>query len=135
MEFKKFLNTNLIGLLGSIILIFSEFFQWFSEQNLIELYILTTSIEIENSFLFLFPLISGIICLTASILIIYKIEFKIKSVIIYLVGLGFLIIFFFDYFSQEIQYLSNAGAGLYLGITGFLLILINIINVLITIEK
>jgi len=135
MEFKKILNKNWFGLIGSILLILSEFFQWFSEQSLIELYILTTSIEIENSFLFLFPLISGIICLTASILIIYKIEFKIKSIILSLLGLGFLIIFFFDYFIQEIQYIYNAGVGLYLGISGFLLNIINIINVLITIDN
>ncbi len=135
MEFKNILNKNLFGLIGSILLILSEFFSWFSDYNLIEIYIITTSVEIADSFLYLFPLISGIICLAASILIMYKVEFKIKSVILSSVGLGFLIIFFFDYITQEFEYISNAGIGIYLGVIGFLLIIINIINVLITIEK
>ena len=135
MKLRNFLNISLIGLIGSIILILSEFFSWFSEYNLIELYVITTEVAFEDSFLFLFPLISGIICLIASSLVIYKIEWKIKSVILSFVGLGFLIIFFIDHISQEIEYLPTAGIGLYLGITGFLLIIINIINVLITFEK
>ncbi len=135
MKLRNFLNISLIGLIGSIILILSEFFSWFSEYNLIELYVITTEVAFEDSFLFLFPLISGIICLIASSLVIYKIEWKIKSVILSFVGLGFLIIFFIDHISQEIEYLPTAGIGLYLGLTGFLLIIINIINVLITFEK
>jgi len=135
MEFKNILNKNLFGLIGSILLILSEFFSWFSDYNLIELYIITTSVEIADSFLYLFPLISGIICLAANIIIMYKVEFKIKSVILSSVGLGFLIIFFFDYITQEFEYISNAGVGVYLGVIGFLLIIFNIINVLITIEK
>ena len=135
MELKKYVNTLLIGLIGSILLILSEFFSWFSNHNLIELYIITTLVAIEDSFLFLFPIISGIICLIASILVIYKIELKVKSTIIFFVGLGFLSIFFFYHITQEIEYLSNAGIGFYLGVAGFLLIIINIINVLITIEK
>ena len=85
--------------------------------------------------MFLFPLLSGIICLIASILVIYKIELKVKSVIIFFVGLGFLIIFFVDYITQDIEYVSSAGIGFYLGVIGFLIILFNIINILITIEK
>lgn len=135
MKLRNYINTSLIGLIGSILLIVSEFFSWFSGYNLIEIYLITTSVAIEDSFLFLFPLISGIICLIGSILIIYKDELRIKSVIIFFVGLGFLLIFFFDYISQEIEYLSNAGPGLYLGVTGFLLILFNIIIALITKEN
>jgi len=135
MELKKFLNFSLIGVIGSILLILSEFFSWFSEHNLIELYVITTDVAIEDSFLFLFPLISGIICLVASCLVIYKFKLKIKSVIISFVGLGFLIIFFIDYISQEINFLLNAGVGVYLGIAGFLLNLISLINLLITIER
>ncbi len=135
MELKKYINTYILGIVGSILLILSEFFSWFSNYNLIEIYVITSSVNIEDSFLFLFPLLSGIICLIASALVIYKIELKIKSVIIFFVGLGFLIIFFIDYITQAIEYISNAGIGFYLGIIGFLLILINIINVLITIEK
>ncbi|MCK4780156.1 MAG: hypothetical protein KAT57_08210 [Candidatus Lokiarchaeota archaeon] len=135
MDLKKYINTYIIGVIGSIILILSEFFSWFSDYNLIEIYVITSSVNIEDSFLFLFPLLSGIICLIASILVIYKIELKVKSVIIFFVGLGFLIIFFIDYITQDIEYISNAGIGFYLGIIGFLLILINVINVLLTIEK
>ncbi|MFX1573468.1 MAG: hypothetical protein ACFFB0_12015 [Promethearchaeota archaeon] len=135
MEFKNKLNKNLFGLIGSILLILSEFFSWLSEYNLIEIYIITTSVEITDSFLYLFPLTSGIICLAASILIMYKIEFKIKSVILSTVGLGFLIIFFLDYFTQEFKYIPNAGIGFYLGVIGFLLIIFNILNMLITFEK
>ncbi|MFW9988535.1 MAG: hypothetical protein ACFFC3_07755, partial [Candidatus Odinarchaeota archaeon] len=100
MELKKYINSYILGIIGSTIIILSEFFPWFSEYTLIEIYIITTSVNIEDSFLFLFPLMSGIICLIASSLVIYKIELKIKSVIVFFLGLGFLIIFFIDYISQ-----------------------------------
>ena len=135
MELKKYLNTYILGVIGSVLLIISEFFSWFTDYSLIEIYIISSSVAIEDSFLYLFPLMSGIICLIASSLVIYKIELKIKCVIIFFVGLGFLIIFFIDYITQEISYISNANIGFYLGIIGFLLILFNIINILITIEK
>lgn len=135
MELKKYLNTYLLGVIGSVLLIISEFFSWFTDYSLIEIYVISASVAIEDSFLYLFPLMSGIICLIASSLVIYKIELKIKCVIIFFVGLGFLIIFFIDYITQEISYISNPGIGFYLGVTGFLLILFNIINILITIEK
>ena len=127
MELKKYINTYIMGAVGSILLILSEFFSWFSDYSLIEIYVITSSVNIEDSFLFLFPLLSGIICLIASILVIYKIELKVKSVIIFFVGLGFLIIFFVDYITQDIEYISSAGIGFYLGVIGFLLILFNII--------
>ena len=135
MELKKYLNIYILGVIGSVILIISEFFSWFTDYSLIEIYVISSSVAIEDSFLYLFPLMSGIICLIASSLVIYKIELKIKSVIIFFVGLGFLIIFFIDYITQEISYISNANIGFYLGVIGFLLILFNIINILITIEK
>ncbi len=135
MELKKYINTLIIGLIGSILLIISEFFSWFSDYNLLEIYIITTSVELADSFLFLFPLLSGIICLIASFIVIYRIELKVKSVILSFVGLGFMLIFFIDYISQEIEYFSNSGAGFYLGIAGFLLVLFNIINVLIALQK
>jgi len=135
MELKKYINTLIIGLIGSILLILSEFFQWFSNHNLIEIYIITTSVELADSFLFLFPLLSGIICLIASFLFIYRIELKVKSVILSFVGLGFMLTFFIDYISQEIEYFSNSGIGFYLGVAGFLLVLFNIINVLIALQK
>ena len=135
MELKKYLNNYLLGVIGWVLLIISEFFSWFTDYSLIEFYVIYSSVAIEDSFLYLFPLMIGIICLIASFVVIYKIELKIKGVIIFFVGLGFLIIFFIDYITQEISNISNAGLGFYLGIIGFLLILFNIINILITIEK
>lgn len=135
MEFKKYINAYILGLIGSLILILSEFFSWFSDYNLVELYIIHSTIAIEDSFLYLFPILSGIICLIASILVIYKIELKVKSVIVFLVGLGFFLIFFIDYIIQEIVFFPNPGIGFYLGVAGFLLVLFNILNMLLTTEK
>jgi hypothetical protein len=135
MDLKKFINAYLIGLIGSFVLILSEFFSWFSGYNLIQLYLLYSITPIEDSFLYLFPLLSGIICLIASILVLYKSELKVKSVIVFLVGLGFFVVFFIDYIIQEITSFPNPGIGFYLGIAGFLLILTNILNMLLTIEK
>ncbi len=132
---KKVLSFLLLGAIGPILLIISEFFPWFSNYNLIELYIIYTFVEIENSFLFLFPLISGIVCLISSMLVVYNVEFRIKTILLSLVGLGFQLIFFIDYISQELGFLSDAGVGVYLGIFGFLLIIVNIINVLSNAEK
>jgi len=135
MELKKIFLVLLLGLSGPILLILSEFFSWFSDYNLIELYVLYTDLQIEYSFLFLFPLISGIVCLIANVLVIYKVEFRIKSIILSFVGLGFQLLFFIDHISQEIEFISNAGLGFYLGVFGFLLIIINVINVLTTVEN
>lgn len=135
MELKKYLNMYIIGFIGSIILILSEFCSWFSEYNLIELYVFYSITPIEDSFLYIFPLLSGIICLIASILVIYKIELKVKSAIIFLVGLGFFVMFFIDHIIQEITSFPNPGIGFYLGVVGFLLILFNILNMLLTKEK
>jgi hypothetical protein len=134
MEIKKYINQYIIGCIGSILLILAEFFQWFSDDSLFEIYLATSTILVD-SFLFLFPLLSGFICLIASILVIYKIEYKVKSVIISFLGLGFMLIFIFDYMSQVIQYLPDAGIGFYLGFVGFLLIFFNILNMLLTLEK
>ncbi|MFX1379209.1 MAG: hypothetical protein ACFFA4_08940 [Promethearchaeota archaeon] len=135
MELKKYINAHMIGLIGSIVLILSEFFSWFSDYNLIEEYIFYSITPIEDSFLYLFPLLSGIVCLIASILVIYKIELKIKSIIIFFVGSGFFILFFIDYIIQEIPSFPNPGIGFYLGVVGFLLIIFNILNMLLTKEK
>ncbi|MFX0027646.1 MAG: hypothetical protein ACFE8B_00430 [Candidatus Hermodarchaeota archaeon] len=136
MKLKKIIIILFLSLSGPILLILSEFFTWFSPgYNLIELYVLFTDYEIENSFLYLFPLISGTVCLIANILVIYKAEYKNKSIILSFMGLGFQIIFFIDHIAQEIEYVSNAGVGLYLGVIGFLLILLNIVNILTTVEN
>ncbi|MHA2179958.1 MAG: hypothetical protein ACXAAH_00895 [Promethearchaeota archaeon] len=132
---KNNVSFLILGLIGPILLILSEFFPWFSDYNLVELFIITTFVEIENSFLFLFPLISGIICLIASMLVIYNSEFRIKTVILSLIGLGFQLIFFIDYISQELGFLTSAGVGIYLGSLGFLLIIINVISLLTRVEK
>ena len=132
---KNVVSFLLLGLIGPILLIISEFFPWFSSYNLVELFIITSFAEIENSFLFLFPVISGIVCLIANMLVIYNIEYRIKTVILSLVGLGFQLIFFIDYISLEVGFLTNAGVGIYLGIFGFLLIIINIISVLTRVEN
>ena len=132
---KNVVGLLLLGLIGPILLIISEFFPWFSDYNLIELFIITTLVEIENSFLFLFPLISGLVCLIANMLVLFNIEYRIKTFILSLVGLGFQLIFFIDYIIQELEFLSNAGVGVYLGSFGFFLIIINIVNILTKAER
>jgi hypothetical protein len=135
MEYKKLLVPLFLGLIGPILVILSEFFPWFSEYNLIELYIFFFTANDANSYVFLFPLISGLICLSAHILVIAKPKFRIKSVIFSFIGLGFQLFFFIDHIAQEIEFLSNASTGLYLGIFGFIFIIINIIYVLSTVER
>lgn len=135
MELKKYLNMYILGFIGSIILIISEFFSWFSDYILIEEYVFYSTVAIEDAFLYLFPLVSGIICLIASILVLYKIDLKVKSVIVFIVGLGFFLTFFFDFIIQEIKTFPNPRIGFYLGIAGFLIILFNILNMLLTTEK
>ena len=132
---KNVVSLLLLGLIGPILLIISEFFPWFSGYNLIELFILTTLVELENSFLFLFPLISGLVCLIANMLVLINMEYRIKTVILSLVGLGFQLIFFIDYIIQELEFLSNAGVGVYLGSFGFFLIIINIVIILTKAER
>jgi len=135
MEPKKRFNILFLGLVGPILLIISEFYPWFSSNNLIELFILFTSVQIKNSFLFLFPLISGVLCLISIFLIIYKTEFRIRAVILSFVGLGFQLIFFIDYISQVIEFLPDADLGFYLGVIGFFFIIVNIIYLLSKTEK
>jgi len=124
------LNLRLIGLLGSILLIISEFLPWISGLSLFEIYICSTYVQIEESFLFLFPLISGIICLIGSIIVYYDVEYKINSVIVNFIGLGFLLLFLFEIIPSEIGYISGLQVGFYCCIAGFFIVLINVINVL-----
>ena len=130
----KILDERLTGIVGSILIILSEFLPWFSRFSLLDAYILYTITAVEESFLFLFPLISGIICLIASLIILYNIEYKINSVIITFIGLGFLTLFLVDFVPGELIYLSNAGVGLYLCIAGFIIMIINVILILISKE-
>jgi hypothetical protein len=135
MNIKKYLDFRLLGLTGSILLIVSQFLSWFSNQSLLYIYIITTSVAIEDSFLYLFPLISGIICLVGTGLIFYKIDYRINSVIINLVGLGFFLIFVFKIVTEEFIYLPTAQIGFYFSIIGSILIFFGIINVLIIKES
>lgn len=128
------LDFRLVGLVGSILLIISEFLPWFSEFSLFDAYILYTITAVEESFIFLFPLISGIICLIASLLVIYSLEYKINSVITTLIGLGFLTLFLVDFVPGEFFYLPKAGSGFYLCLAGFIIMIVNIILILIAKE-
>ena len=135
MTIKKYLDFRLLGLTGSILLILSQFLSWFSDNSLLYIYIITTSVAIEDSFLYLFPLISGMICLGGTILILYKIDYKINSVIINFVGLGFFLIFVFEIITEEFIFLPTAQIGFYFSIIGSLLIFFDILNILIIKES
>jgi len=135
MNIKKYLDFRLLGLTGSILLIISQFLSWFSNQSLLYIYIVTTSVAIEDSFLYLFPLISGIICLVGTGLIVYKIDYRINSVIINFVGLGFFLIFVFEIVTEQFIYLPTAQIGFYFSIIGSILIFFDILNVLLIKES
>lgn len=135
MNIKKYLDFRLLGLTGSLLLIISQFLFWFSNQSLLYIYIVTTSVAIEDSFLYLFPLISGIICLAGTGLIVYKIDYRINSVIINFVGLGFFLIFVFEIVTKEFIYLPTAQIGFYFSIIGSILIFFDILNVLLIKES
>ena len=122
------------GIIGSILIIISEFLPWFSQFSLFDAYVLYTITAVEEAFLFLFPLISGIICLIASILILKNLEYKINSVIITFIGLGFLTFFLVQFIPGELFYLSKVGVGFYLCIAGFIIMIINIVLILISKE-
>ena len=134
MNLKKKIDFIIIGISGSILLILSEFFIWFSDYSPIDYFIIAEDIALDYSFVLLFPLVSGIICLIANIVIIYDFRLKIQSVIITILGLGFLIIFFTEYLYLEVEFLLNAGIGFYLFVSGVLLIFINLANILLTKE-
>lgn len=135
MNIKSIFDYRLLGLTGSILLIISQFFSWFSGYSLMERYIIATSVDISNAFLYLFPLISGSICLIATFLIYFKLEYRINSVIINFVGFGFFLIFIFELIPQEIDYITSAGIGFYMSIAGAILIFFHNLNILLTREK
>jgi len=135
MNIKKYLDFRLLGLTGSILLILSQFLSWISNQSLLDWYILYTSIAIEDSFLYLFPLICGIICLVGTIVIIYNIEYRINSVIINFIGLGFFLVFLIEIIPIEFINLPNAGIGFYFSIIGSILVFFDILNILLIKEK
>ncbi|MHA1273273.1 MAG: hypothetical protein ACTSQP_10235 [Promethearchaeota archaeon] len=132
MTLRKYLDYRLFGLIGAILMIISEFLPWISELTLFQIYIIMTFASLENSLLYLFPVICGIICLFATGLIIYDEDYKINAIIIYFIGLGFMLIFLFNLVPAELNYLANANIGFYICITGFLFVIINNINILMT---
>ena len=130
MDIKDLLNIRLIGIIGAILVIISEFLPWFSDQSCFDIYLLYTNIAIEDAFLFLFPFVSGCICLIGSFLIIYNREYKINSVITIFIGLGFLTLFIFEIIQDELFLISNTGFGFYMYIIGFFIIIFNTIVIL-----
>ncbi|MGQ4874967.1 MAG: hypothetical protein ACP6IY_12945 [Promethearchaeia archaeon] len=130
MTLRKYLDYRLFGLIGAILMIISEFLPWISELTLFQIYIIMTFASLENSLLYLFPVICGIICLFATGLILYDEDYKINAIIIYFIGLGFMLIFLFNLVPAELDYLANANIGFYICITGFLFVIINNINIL-----
>jgi len=132
---KRYFNLKLLGIISSILILISEFLPWISNYSLLEHYILYTQIKIQESFLYLFPLVAGIICGFGSILVIYDIEYKIKSVVINFIGLGFLLIFFFDFIPNEMIFFTGTEIGLYVCITGAILMVFHLINLLLLKEE
>ena len=130
-DIKKFLDLRLLGLIGSILMILSQFLSWFSGISLFNIYLIMISFSFEDSFLFLFPLISGSITLVGALLILIKEEYKINSVIIIFIGLGFFLIFLFELIPSDFPYIGTAETGFYLSIVGAVLVLLDIINILI----
>ena len=132
MNIKRYLDFRLLGLTGSILLILSQFLPWFSNQSLLYIYMISTSVAIEDSFLYLFPLICGIICLVGAIVILYNLDYKINSVIINFIGLGFFLIFIIEIIPRELLYIPYAEIGFYFSVVGSILIFFEILNILIT---
>ena len=130
-EIKKIFDLRLLGIIGSILMILSQFLSWFSGISLFSIYLIMISFSLGNSFLFLFPLISGSITLVGSLLILFKREYKVNSVIIIFIGLGFFLIFLVELIPQDLPYIGTAEIGFYLSIIGAILVLLDIINILI----
>ncbi|MBY9003415.1 MAG: hypothetical protein KGD73_05540 [Candidatus Lokiarchaeota archaeon] len=128
MNIRKYIDLRLIGIVGSCLLIVSQFSSWYSGLSLINIFLITTSVAIEDSFLYLFPLISGIICFIGTFLVLYKLEYKLNSVIINFIGLGFFLIFIIEIVPKDFLYIGSV--GFYFAVIGALLILLDVINVL-----
>ncbi|TXT59280.1 MAG: conserved membrane protein of unknown function [Promethearchaeota archaeon] len=131
MKKEEFELLNLLGFIGGGMMLISEFLPWFSGRLLLQIFFITISVAIENSFLYLFPLISGIITLFGSGLLLYDKNLKLNSALIKIVSIGFLMVFFFDLISNQITFLPALGIGLYLCIGGFIFSIFDVINLLI----
>ncbi|TFF98745.1 MAG: hypothetical protein EU547_00710 [Promethearchaeota archaeon] len=121
----KLIKTYL-GIIGAVIVIISEFLPWFSSTSILLFeYIGKISTAIEDAFLYLFPIISGGICVIAKMIYIYDERYKMKSIIINFVGLSFLLIFLFELVPSHFPYLLT-NIGVYFCTTGLILIIIDI---------
>jgi len=132
MNLSRYLDFRLLGLVGSVLLIISEFLTWFSELTLINIYLFTTAVALGDSFLYLFPLVCGIICLSGTLLVLYKKEYRINSVIINFIGLGFFLVFIFNLIPRQLIYIPFAKIGFYFSIIGAILVFFDILNILMT---
>ncbi|MFX0177352.1 MAG: hypothetical protein ACFE85_14125 [Candidatus Hodarchaeota archaeon] len=130
MNLRKYLDFRILGLTGSIFMIISEFLSWSSELSLLSIYIFSASVAIGDSFLYLFPLICGIICLFGSCLLIYKIEYRINSVIIYFIGLGFFLVFVLNIIIKDLIYIPTIQFGFYFLVIGVILVFFEVLNIL-----
>ena len=129
-KISEALDLRLIGLVGSGLLLISEFIPWFSRFSLWDLFILGLEIESGDFYFYLFPLISGLICLIGNAVILYREELKINSVIVNFIGLSFLLLFLILIVPSEFRYLSDAGFGFYVLLIGFLLEIVGLMNTL-----
>ena len=80
-------------------------------------------------------LICGIICLVGAIIILYNVDYRINSVIVNFIGLGFFLVFIIEIIPLKIDYIPNAEIGFYFSIIGSILIFFDIINILVSKEK
>ena len=129
-KLKKFINFRIVGIIGSILLIISQFLSWFSGFTLLNIYSIYISFSLGESFLFLFPLISGIVCALGTILVFIKSEYKINAVIINFMGLGFFLLFIFEIVTKDSPYIGNAQIGFYFAIIGAILVFFDVLNIL-----
>jgi hypothetical protein len=134
MNSGDFRFLDLLGFIGALLILISEFLPWFSGRLLLHIFFITVEVSLEDSFLYLFPLISGSITLLGSILLLYNKNLKLNSALIKIVSIGFLMIFFFDIFTNQLSYIPSSGIGFYLCLGGFILSIFDIINLLMTNE-
>ncbi|MBD3193911.1 MAG: hypothetical protein GF317_02575 [Candidatus Lokiarchaeota archaeon] len=126
MNLKSFLDIKLLGIVGAILVLLSEILPWSSSYSLLEIYVITINVQIENAFLFLFPIVSGILSLIANIIQFTKLKEKVEFYILDIMSLGLLFLFFFEIIPDELIYYLDY-IGIYFCISGLLFILINLI--------
>ncbi len=131
MELRKYFSGELTKLLGPIFLILSEFFPWFSDLSLFNIFLISSYIELENAFLYLFPLISGALSVLGLLLYLRNKQDRIKYMVISLIGIGFLSLFFIELIPNEEIYLQNMGFGFYICIIGFVILILSLVHSLI----